>query len=224
MYTQRRRDDEERKPVFNIEAWEPKTDLGRKVKAREITSLEEIFHESKRIEEPEIVEALLPNLKSDVIEITSVQRMTKNNRKQKFKVVAVVGDQMGHVGIGSGKNVEVKAAIDSAIVDAKRNVIPVLFGCGSWQCRCGTNHSIPLTVKGKCGSVEVILKPAPRGIGVVASKPVKKMLELSGLKDVWSFSKGRTRSRYNSIAAAYRALQNTARMKNLEVLNLVAEK
>ncbi|MDE1856923.1 MAG: 30S ribosomal protein S5, partial [Candidatus Micrarchaeota archaeon] len=120
MYRPRRNDDEERKPTFNIEAWEPKTDLGRKVKAREITSLEEIFHESRRIEEPEIVEALLPNLKSDVIEITSVQRMTKNNRKQKFKVVAVVGDQMGHVGIGSGKNVEVKAAIDSAIVDAKR--------------------------------------------------------------------------------------------------------
>ena len=199
---------------FDINAWEPRTEIGKRVKNHEITSIEQIFHEGRHIEETEIVDALIPDLKNDVIEIASVQRMTKNNRKMKFRVTAIVGDGRGHVGVGSGKEAEVKAAIDRAIRSAKENIIPVIFGCGSWQCACGTSHSIPVIVRGKCGSVEVILKPAPRGLGVVASKPVRKMLELAGVKDLWTFSRGRTRAKYNTLIAVYRALRNESLMKN----------
>ncbi len=199
---------------FDINAWEPKTEIGKRVKNHEITSIEQIFHEGKNIEETEIVDALIPDLKNDVIEIASVQRMTKNNRKMKFRVTAIVGDGKGHIGVGSGKEAEVKAAIDRAIKNAKENIIPVIFGCGSWQCACGTSHSIPIIVRGKCGSVEVILKPAPRGLGVVASEPVRKMLELAGVKDLWTFSRGRTRAKYNTLIAVYRALRNESLMKN----------
>ena len=212
------RDQNER--VFNIEEWTPLTELGKKVKAHEITSIEQIFHSGKRIEEREIVDALLPNLKSEVIEIMSVQRMTKNNRKAKYRVTAVVGDQNGHVGVGAGKDIEVKAAIENAISNAKRNVIPIIFGCGSWQCQCGTRHSLPFTTTGKCGSVEVILKPAPRGLGIVASDPVRKMLVLAGVKDLWSFSRGRTRAKYNTLMAVYRALTNINSMKNIETIKI----
>lgn len=201
--------------MFNINAWEPRTTIGKKVKAHEITSIEQIFHEGKRIEEAEIVEVLCPNMKSDIVEIISVQRMTKNNRKAKFRATAIVGDGNGHVGVGSGKDVEVKASIDSAIKNAKVNVIPVILGCGSWQCACGTPHSLPLQARGKTGSVEVILKPAPRGLGVVANEPVKKMLELAGVKDLWSFSRGRTRAKYNVLMATYKALLNMQNMKNI---------
>ncbi len=212
------RDQNER--VFNIEEWTPLTELGKKVKAHEITSIEQIFHSGKRIEEREIVDALLPNLKSEVIEIMSVQRMTKNNRKAKYRVTAVVGDQNGHVGVGAGKDIEVKAAIENAISNAKRNVIPIIFGCGSWQCQCGTSHSLPFTTTGKCGSVEVILKPAPRGLGIVASDPVRKMLVLAGVKDLWSFSRGRTRAKYNTLMAVYKALTNINSMKNIETIKI----
>ncbi len=219
-YRRERRYEEE--APFDIEHWNPVTEVGKKVKAREITSIEQIFHQGHKIEEKGIAEALLPGLKSEVIEIMNVQRMTKNNRKAKFRVTAVVGDGKGHVGVGSGKDVEVKAAIDSAITNAKRNIAPVVFGCGSWQCQCGTEHSLPITVKGKCGSVEVTFKPAPKGLGIVASGPLKKMLELVGLRDVWSFSKGRTRSKYNTVLAAYRALTSVNRMKNVEALKIKA--
>ena len=199
---------------FDINAWEPRTEIGKRVKNHEITSIEQIFHEGKHIEETEIVDALIPDLKNDVIEIASVQRMTKNNRKMKFRVTAIVGDGKGHVGVGSGKEAEVKAAIDRAVKNAKSNIIPIIFGCGSWQCACGTSHSIPVIVRGKCGSVEVILKPAPRGLGVVASEPVRKMLELAGVKDLWTFSRGRTRAKYNTLIAVYRALRSEGLMKN----------
>lgn len=209
------RDRREERKTFNVAAWEPKTALGKKVKAHEITSIEQIFHEGKRIEEVEIIDALIPDLKSEIIEIASVQRMTKNNRKAKFRATAVVGDGRGHVGVGAGKDSEVKAAIDSAIKNAKGNIVPIIMGCGSWQCSCGTAHSLPITARGKCGSVEVWLKPAPRGLGVVASDPIKKMLELAGVKDLWSFSRGRTRAKYNVLIATHRALMNNVNMKNI---------
>ena len=69
-YVQRR----EEEVRFNIGDWEPRTELGRNVKAGTVTSIEQIFHEGRRIEEPEIIDALLPNLKNEVIEIASVQR------------------------------------------------------------------------------------------------------------------------------------------------------
>ena len=208
-----RREDE--RPRFNIEAWAPRTQLGKDVKEHRVTSISQIFNEGRPIHESEVIDALLPDLKNEIIEIINVQRMTKNNRKMKFRATAVVGDGKGHIGVGAGKDVEVKAAIDNAIIDAKGKVIPIIMGCGSWQCKCGTKHSLPFKATGKCGSVEVILRPAPRGLGIVASGPIKKALELAGVKDIWAFSKGRTRSRYNSVMAVYRALGSINRMKNL---------
>jgi len=201
--------------TFNINEWEPRTVLGREVKDHKVTTIEEIFNSGRRIEESEIVDALLPGLSFEIIEIISVQRMTKNNRKQKYRATAVVGDKNGHVGVGAAKDAEVKAAMGSAIVTAKMNIMPIVLGCGSWQCMCGTKHSLPFTVKGKCSSIEVALKPAPRGLGIVASKPVKKMLELAGIKDIWTFSKGRTRSKYNVLVAVQRALTQLNGMKNI---------
>jgi small subunit ribosomal protein S5 len=210
------RERERERLMFNVEAWQPKTELGRDVKAKRVTTIEQVFHDGRRIEEPEIIDALLPDLNNEVIEVASTQRMTKNNRKMKFRVTAIVGDGKGHVGVGSGKDVEVKAAIERAVLDAKSRIMPIVMGCGSWQCNCGTKHSLPFKVTGKCGSIEVILKPAPRGLGVVASTPVKKLLEIAGVKDIWAFSRGRTRARYNMVVAVYRALGSINSMKNVQ--------
>ncbi|MGC8699601.1 MAG: 30S ribosomal protein S5 [Candidatus Micrarchaeia archaeon] len=199
---------------FNIEAWKPRTKIGEMVKNGQIKSIEEIFASGKPIKEVEIVEALLPSLESKILEVASVQRMTKNSRKQKYRATVVVGDRNGHVGIGVGKDVEVKPAISAATKDAKKKIISVPFGCGSWECNCGTPHSLPITVKGRCGTAEIILKPAPRGVGIVAGSTAKDVLELTGVKDVWSFSRGRTRDIYNMALATYRALKSINEIKS----------
>ena len=198
--------------------WIPKTKIGLMVKNGEIKSIEEIFNMGRGIREVEIVDALLPEVKDNVLEVASVQRMTKNNRKQKYRVTAVVGDGKGHVGVGVGKDPEVRPAIESAIRDAKKHIISVKLGCGSWECNCGTEHSLPLIMKGKCGSSEVILKPAPRGVGVIASKTVRVVLEMAGVKDMWTFSRGRTRDKYNLALAAYYALADLSSIKNAEAI------
>ena len=69
---------------------------------------------------------------------------------------------------------------------------------------------------GKAGSVEVTLKPAPLGIGLVANDVVKKVLAFAGVKDVWSFSRGHTRNIYNTSMAVVDAIErlNSMRIKD----------
>ncbi len=195
-------------------SWIPKTKVGEQVKNGQIKSLEEIFYLGKTIKEVGIVDALIPKLEDKVLEIASVQRMTKNNRRQKFRVTVVVGDRNGHVGIGVGKDVEVKPAIETAIRDAKKNIISIRLGCGSWECNCGTQHTLPLTETAKCGSSLVTLKPAPRGVGIVAADTMRSVLELAGVKDVWTYSRGRTRNVYNVAMATCTALKKVTEIKN----------
>lgn len=217
MFYRRNRVEEE-KPVFSIEAWQPKTKLGEMVKAGRITSLEQIFEMGKPIKEVGIVDALLPGMESKLLERASVQRMTKDARKAKLRITMAVGDRKGHVGIGVGKASETRPAMEEAEKDAKLHMISINLGCGSWECSCGTQHSLPITLRAKVGTAEIILKPAPRGVGVVAGATAKTVLELAGIKDVWTFARGRTRDIYNMALATYDALKNLSQMKNVDKL------
>ncbi len=202
----------------NLAEWKPRTKIGAMVKNGEVTSIEQVFAMGKPIKEVEIIDALLPELEDNVIEIASVQRMTKNNRKQKYRATVIMGDRNGHVGMGVGKDVEAKPAIQTGIRDAKRHMVSVGLACGSWECNCGTRHSIPIIARAKCGSAEIILKPAPRGVGIAASATVRSVLELAGVKDMWTFSKGRTRDKYNMAMATYNALASLSGLKNADAI------
>ncbi len=191
--------------------WEPKTRLGQLVKDGAITSIEEIYNRVLQIREPEIVEKLVSNLEEEVIDIKLVQRQTDAGEVSKFKATVVVGNRAGYIGIGEAKMKEIGPAIRAAISRAKLNLTPVKLGCGSWECEGGEshNHSIPYQVEGKGGSVNITLKPAPRGVGLVAAKNSKTVLALAGIKDVWSITKGHTKTSTNLAKATFDALKRT---------------
>jgi small subunit ribosomal protein S5 len=216
---QRRRDEEEKK-VFNMEAWQPRTKLGELVKSGQITNLEQIRAMGKIVKEVEIIDALLPNLETKIVETASVQRMTKDARKMKYRTTMIIGDRNGHVGIGVGKATEVRPANEEAAKDAKMHIINVPLGCGSWECNCGTSHSLPIVLRAKVGTAEIILKPAPRGVGIVAGSTAKTVLELAGIKDVWTFARGRTRDIYNMSLATFLALKSLSSIKNADKMKV----
>jgi len=168
--------------AISIEEWKPRTKLGWLVKEGNVTSLKEIFDMNMKIKEPEIVDALLGReLQHEIIDINMVQKMTDAGRITRFRVVVVVGNQYGFVGLGVGKARQLRMAVDKAIMDAKLNIIPVRRGCGSFECGCSEPHSIPYQVRGKAGSVEVVLKPAPKGAGLVAGDTAKVVLRYAGI-------------------------------------------
>ena len=193
----------------SLDEWVPRTKLGRLVREGHITSIDEIFQQALPIREAEIIDILLPNLREEVVDINLVQKQTDAGELSKFKVTVVVGNENGYIGIGEGKAREIGPAIRIAIRDAKMNIVPVRLGCGSWECGCGTPHSVPFRVEGKAGSVRVVLFPAPRGTGLVAADTIKVVLRLAGVKDVRSFSKGHTKTTVNFVKATYNALKNT---------------
>ncbi len=195
------------------EEWIPRTRVGMLVKEGRITSIDEIFMNNLPIREPEIVDALIPDLKHEVVDVNFVQRQTDAGEVSQFQVTVVVGNEDGYVGVGQGKSRQIRKAIEKAIKVAKLNIVPVRRGCGSWECLCGEPHSVPFKVFGKSGSVEVLLLPAPKGVGLVAGDVAKVVLRLAGIKDVWTRSRGETRTAHNMVKAVYKALRSTYSFK-----------
>ena len=207
--------------------WEPKTKLGRDVKNNKITNIDEILEAKKKILEEKIVDKLL-NLKTDLILIgqakgkfgggkrrawRQTQKKTQEGNRPTFSTMAVVGDEDGHVGIGSGESKETLPARDKAFRKAKLNIIKIRRACSGFDCACNEMHTVPFKVTGKSGSVKVILIPAPQGTGLVVAGELKKILRLAGIKDIYSKTFGRVRTTFNLIKACFDALKKT----NLEM-------
>ncbi len=194
------------------ESWEPKTALGREVKEGKVKSISEVLRRGVPIKEPEIVEALAPGLEERILAINFVQRMHKSGRRNKYRVLVAVGNRDGLVGVGHNSAREIREAIRKATLTAKMGLVEVARGCGSWECRCDRPHSVPVEGKGKYGSVEITIKPAPRGLGLVASEVPRAVLELAGVKDAWTFSRGETRTTINLSMATLQALKNLTKV------------
>jgi len=200
--------------TFDVREWNPKTALGRKVKSGEITSLDEILQSGQRILEPQIVDALLSDLREEVLEVTSTQRMTAYGRKMQMRAVVVVGNSNGFVGVGVGKAADTRDAISEAGKIAKKNIVRVALGSGSWEeSGAGAPHSLEREAVGKSSSTQIIIKPAPRGVGLVANKTSKSVLRLAGIRDAWTFSRGSTKNILNMVRATINALDSLNRLK-----------
>lgn len=193
--------------------WMPKTRLGKMVVDGKITTMSDALRTGLPLREPEIVDILLPDLTDEVLDVNMVQRMTDSGRKVRFAITVVVGNQDGFVGLGRTKGREVGPAIRTAIDVAKLGIIEVKRGCGSWECGCLTPHSLPFEIEGHTGSVVVRLKPAPRGTGLAVGDIAKSVLKMAGVKDVWGFTKGHTKTTVNYSIAAFEALRMTSQMR-----------
>lgn len=193
-------------------AWTPRTKLGKMVQEGKVISIDEVFTQGLKMMEHQIVDALLPNLQHEVLEIGFVQKQTDAGEKSRFRAVVVVGNGEGYVGVGDGKAKQVRIAIDKATAQAKLNTIPIRRGCGSWECACNHPHSLPFKVRGKCGSVSVEVIPGPRGLGLVAGEIPKVVLRMAGVKDCWTRSFGSTSTAPSTAYAVYDALRSTYRI------------
>jgi len=191
------------------EVWIPKTSIGKRVIAGEINSMEEILSQGLRIQEAGIVKKLLPDLKTEVIDVGIIQKMTANGQSTRFKALVAAGNENGWLGIGMGKSKQMRIAIEKANNAAYLSVSPIKLGCGSWECRCDQNHSVPFKVKGKGGSVTIEILPAPRGLGLVAGRRIKNLLKMAGIKDAWTTAKGSTTTMNSTSKAVLQCLRQT---------------
>ncbi len=222
-----------REEIEALASWNPKTKLGREVKDGKIKKIDDILNSNRKILEEQIVDSLI-NVKSDLISIgqskgkfgggkrrawRQTQRKTKEGNVPSFSCMAVVGDEKGHVGVGTGRAKETLPARDKAVRQAKLNLMRVNRTCAGFNCACSESHSIPFKVEGKSGSVRITLIPAPQGTGLVIASELKKLLKLTGIKDVYSRTSGKKRTTFNLVKACVVALKKTTsreHIKNME--------
>jgi len=224
--------DKNRKPTFNdvadISSWIPRSNIGKQVKTGTVNDINYLIDNNIPIKEVEIVDKLIPNLESDLLLVgqgkgkfgrgqrrafRQSQKKTEDGNTISFTSMSVVGNKKGLVGIGAGKSGETVPAREKALKNAKKNLMRIKMGCGSWECGCGEDHSIPFAVSGKCGSVRIKLMPAPKGVGLCIHTECQKILKLAGIKDVWSWTNGSTDTMLNLVAALKDALTKLTAMK-----------
>lgn len=194
--------------------WIPRTRLGKLVYEGQVTTFDEAVKSGLPLKEPQIIDMLLPGLEDEVLDINMVQRMTDSGRRVKFRTTVIVGNRDGYVGLGQGRDVQVGGAIRKGIEDAKLNILKIHRGCGSWECGCGQGHTVPYEVVGKSGGVRIYLIPAPRGLGLAAGNTARKVMEMAGIKDVWTRTEGSTRTTLNFAKATYDALLSTITVRS----------
>jgi small subunit ribosomal protein S5 len=132
-----------------------------------------------------------------VVRINRVAKVTSRGKRFSFSTIVVVGDGMGHVGMGLGKANEVISSISKAKDKAKRNIFKSTI----------INGTIPHKIVGRYGSSRVLLKPAAPGTGIIAGAPVRAVMEQVGVKNILTKRYGSSNP-MNIVRAAINALEN----------------
>ncbi len=126
-----------------------------------------------------------------VVSINRISKTVKGGRRMRFAALVVIGDGKGRFGYGTGKAAEVPDAIKKALEAAKKNMYRVSIV---------KNNTISHEITGEFGATKVYLKPAPEGTGIIAGGPVRAILELAGIKNIYSKVYG-SRTSINCIRA-----------------------
>ena len=142
-----------------------------------------------------------------IIHINRCAKVHKGGRKFSFSALVVVGDRKGQVGYGHGKANEVPPAVEKAVKNAHKKMRLVSL----------SGDTLPHRVVGRFGTCKVLLVPAGKGTGIIASKTVRTVLELAGVRNVLTKSFG-SNSPVNLVKAVFRALEQLKTKEEVERL------
>lgn len=131
-----------------------------------------------------------------IIQVNRVSKKTKGGNKIGFSVLMVVGDKNGRVGVGLGKAPDVSSAIRKGAAVAKKHLVKVPI----------VNTTIPFRIDIKLGAAKIILKPAPRGSGVIAGGAVRNVVTAAGIENISSKVLG-TKNQASNVYATIEALK-----------------
>lgn len=149
-------------------------------------------------------ERVVTEFEERVVNIARVTNVVKGGRRFSFAALVVIGDKKGTVAYGHGKAKEVPEAIKKAVRDARRNLVKLPI----------VNGTVPHISQAKFVSSNVLVKPAPKGKGIIASGSVRAVVELAGYTDIVTKSLGSS-NKQNTVKATIKALSQLRTAKEI---------
>ena len=137
-----------------------------------------------------------PEFDQYIVDLARVTRVTKGGKQLSFRACVLIGDRHGRVGYGVQKGKDVQFAVEKAVNNAKKHMITVSI----------VRETIPHRVEAKFKAARVMLKPAPRGSGIIAGSVVRSVLELAGVRNASAKMLGKTNNKIANIKAVFEAL------------------
>lgn len=147
--------------------------------------------ERKRTSRPRPTES---DVEQRTIDLARVTRVMAGGKRMRFRACVVVGNKKGGIGYGMGKGADVSLAISKATTRAKRDMMTVPIA----------HDTIPHEMRIKFKAARLLLKPAPKGTGIVAGGAVRQALEVSGIGNIVVKMYG-TKNKVNNIKALFAA-------------------
>lgn len=133
-----------------------------------------------------------------ILDMARVTRVTQGGKHMSFRICVIIGDRKGRVGYGVAKGKDVQLGVEKAVHQAKKNIVTVPI----------VNETIPHFVQCKFKSSTVMLKPAPRGSGIIAGGAVRTVLDMAGIPNVSSKILGKTKNKIVTVKATFEALKS----------------
>lgn len=109
-----------------------------------------------------------------ILDLSRVTRVTAGGKRMRFRACVAIGDGKGHVGIGLAKGLDVSSAVSKATTKARKGILQVPM----------LHETIPHDIIVKFKAAKVLLKPAPKGTGIIAGGVVRLILNLAGVPNV----------------------------------------
>ncbi len=131
-----------------------------------------------------------------IIDIARVTRVMAGGKRMRFRACVVIGDRKGKVGSAVAKGADVTLAVNKAVTKARKNLVSIPI----------VNETIPHRVDVKFGAARILIKPAPKGTGIIAGGAVRMVLDLAGVSNVVAKILG-TNNKINNVKATIKALQ-----------------
>ena len=142
-------------------------------------------------------------LLSELVSLRRTAKVVRGGRIFRFSATVVVGDGRGQVGIGIAHGMEVSVAYQKAQKQARQDLMMVTLT---------ENKTVQHTVTSKYGATKVLVRPAPKGTGIIAGGAMRQVFKVAGVENVL----GKILGSSTAQNVAYATIQALRQMKSPE--------
>lgn len=172
-----------------------KTLLGQQVLENKYSSIHEVLEDNK-ILEPKIVDLFNQHLSSKVVSIDRICHTLKSGKVYLFRVVVLVGNGNGLIGLGVAKSIAKITAVRKAELCAKKNLVSLKKISSEGNC-----YKPRKVTSQKYGATTVTVTPLLSNT-ITASKNGKIYAQLSGLTNLRAYVGTKKRLRKGKVGSA----------------------